>query len=304
VIIDFHYHSGQRSIEPEDLANPITWEQGIARFVEQGVDKVVMLGGSGVGTPECTFNAHFLYYPGMSLREEVLKAKEYPDRIIPFGCMDVRWMGNRPDADFSPLLDWFQEQGCRGIGEVTSNVPIDDPRTVNMFRQCGQRGLPVLIHNVGYLHGTYGLQDYPGAPGLERLLREAPQTIIIGHGQGFWAEIGAGLTMEEKMRYPQGPLKGEGALPRLLRTYPNLYGDISAGSGHNALTRDPEYGIAFLNEFQDRLLFGTDESFGRPELRMPHQAFLGGLLEEGKISQEVYDKITHRNALRVLGMEG
>ena len=143
VIIDFHYHSGQRSIEPEDLANPITWSR--ARPLRgAGVDKVVMLGGSGVGTPECTFNAHFLYYPGMSLREEVLKAKEYPDRIIPFGCMDVRWMGNRPDADFSPLLDWFQEQGCRGIGEVTSNVPIDDPRTVNMFRQCGQRGLPVL----------------------------------------------------------------------------------------------------------------------------------------------------------------
>ena len=179
-------------------------------------------------------------------------------------------------------------------------MPIDDQRTVNMFRQIGARGLPVVIHNVGYLFGTYGLQDYPGAPGLARLLREAPETVVVGHGQGFWAEIGSGLTMEEKMRYPQGPIEGEGALPQLLREYPNLYGDISAGSGHNALSRDPEFGIAFINEFQDRLLFGTDQSFGRPELVMPHQAFLRGLVEEGKISAEVFDKIAWKNAARLL----
>ncbi|NPV09884.1 MAG: amidohydrolase family protein [Anaerolineae bacterium] len=303
MLIDFHYHSGQRSIKPEDLANPITWEEGIARFVERGVDKVVMLAGSAAGTPESTFNAHFLYYPGTSIRDQVLKAKEYPDRIIPFGNLDVRWMGNEPDADFGPLLDWFQEQGCLGIGEITSNVPIDDPRTVNMFRQIGDRGLPALIHNVGYLPGTYGLQDHPGAIGLARLLREAPQTTVIGHGQGFWAEIGAGLTVEEKMRYPKGPIAEEGALPRLLRQYPNLYGDISAGSGHNALSRDPDYGVRFINEFQDRLLFGTDESFGRPELRMPHHDFLKELLSQGKITREAFEKITYKNALRVLGLE-
>ncbi len=303
MLIDFHYHTGQPSIEPEALANPITWEQGIARFVAQGVDKVVLLGGTGAGTPESTFNANFLYYPGTSLRDEVLKAKDYRDRIIPFGNLDVRWMGNRPDADFGPLLDWFQEQSCLGIGEVTSNVPIDDPRTVNMFRQIGARGMPAVIHNVGYLHGTYGLQDYPGAPGLARLLREAPDTIVVGHGQGFWAEMGSGLTMVEKMGYPKGPLQGEGALPKLLREYPNLYGDISAGSGHNALSRDPEYGVAFINEFQDRLLFGTDQSFGRPELVMPHQEFLKGLLAEGKITLGVFDKIAWRNATRLLGLD-
>ena len=146
---------------------------------------------------------------------------------------------------------------------------------------------------MGYLHGTYGLQDYPGAPGLERLLREAPQTIIIGHGQGFWAEIGAGLTMEEKMRYPQGPLKGEGALPRLLRTYPNLYGDISAGSGHNAPTRIRVWDS--VSQFQDRLLFTRMSPLAGRSCACPIRP-LGGPLEEGKISQEVYDKITHRNA--------
>ena len=31
----------------------------------------------------------------------------------------------------------------------------------------------------------------------------------------------------------------------LLRKYPNLYGDLSAGSGYNAITRDPAFGDAF-----------------------------------------------------------
>jgi hypothetical protein len=43
-----------------------------------------------------------------------------------------------------------------------------------------------------------------------------------------------------------------------MRKYPNLYGDLSAGSGCNALARDPEYAIKFMTEFQDRLMFGLD----------------------------------------------
>ena len=36
-----------------------------------------------------------------------------------------------------------------------------------------------------------------------------------------------------------------------MRTYGNLYGDLSAGSGSNALTRDRGYAVKFLNN-QDR----------------------------------------------------
>ena len=47
-------------------------------------------------------------------------------------------------------------------------------------------------------------------------------------------------------------------LIEMMRAHPNLHGDLSAGSGHNALSRDPAFGVRFLNEFQDRLYFGTD----------------------------------------------
>jgi len=37
-----------------------------------------------------------------------------------------------------------------------------------------------------------------------------------------------------------------------------MYGDHSAGSGLNFLTRDPEQAAAFLARHQDKLLFGSD----------------------------------------------
>ena len=32
----------------------------------------------------------------------------------------------------------------------------------------------------------------------------------------------------------------------------------AAGSGHNAVTRDPSFGVEFVDQFQDKLMFGTD----------------------------------------------
>src|SRR5207248_11173152 len=136
-------------------------------------------------------------------------------------------------------------------------------------------------HGTGAGAGHEGRLVGPGSPRREHLLQEASETTVIGHGPGFWPEIGAGLTPEDKSGYPRGPIAEEGSLPRLLRTYPNLVADISAGSGHNALSRDEEFGLRFVHEFQDKLLFGTDVCFGDAEGRMPHLGFLRRLLTEG-----------------------
>jgi len=300
VVVDVHTHIGQLyGLYTIDEGQPITWEEILARLDTEGVDKAVLL-PSGVSPEAITFPS-LIYSPSMSVRDQFLGAARYPDRLIPFGDLDPRWLGNKPTADFRPLLGWFVDHGARGIGEITANIPADDERTINLFRQIGDMGLPVLIHNVGFGAGTYGLQDDPGMPRLERLLQEAPETAIIGHGQGFWSEIAAGLTAEEKMGYPKGPVAAEGALPRLLRTYPNLYGDISANSGFNALNRSPELGIGLLEELQDKMMFGTDHTFGRRDLKMPHLGWLKGLKAEGKLSAEAYEKIVGGNILRVLG---
>jgi predicted TIM-barrel fold metal-dependent hydrolase len=43
-----------------------------------------------------------------------------------------------------------------------------------------------------------------------------------------------------------------------LSDYPNVFGDHSAGSGLNFLTRDPDFAAGFIERHQDKLLFGSD----------------------------------------------
>ena len=87
---------------------------------------------------------------------------------------------------------------------------------------------------------------------------------------------------------------------RLLSEYPNVFGDLSASSGLNALTRDSGYAREFLARFQDKLLFGTDclhhgragpECWGRRTLEALHEL---------APSQEILKKILWTNARQLL----
>jgi len=86
----------------------------------------------------------------------------------------------------------------------------------------------------------------------------------------------------------------------LMRQYPNLHGDLSARSGLNALTRDPDFGYGFMEEFQDRLYFGTD--IANVPQRMPIVDYFKMLKEDKPISAEAYEKIAWRNAAGLLGL--
>lgn len=315
MIVDFHTHVGDlRPPGREDLL-PLTWDDLLRRLDEEGIDQAVFL---PLGASPESLQGPFLFAPGADLLSQLQEAGRRGERIIPFGTLDPRMgcLGNleppqvmdRPPPDFSWVLDRLLELGCAGIGELTANLPLDDPRMVVLCRQCGERGLPVLAHCTGPGPGVYGLSDEGGSPRLENLLRQIPGTIFVGHATGFWAEIGADAGRQSgashKFIYPAGPVTAEGSLPRLLRTYPNLYGDLSARSGLNAISRDREYGARFLEEFQDRLLFGTDVCFAGEAGRMPTLAYLRGLLAEGLIGQAAFDKITGLNALRLLRLPG
>ena len=298
MIIDFHTHIGDFRRYPEDPHQGFTFDSLVARLDEEGIDKAVFL--PIYASPDFIY-PYFVLGDRMSIRDQVADAGGYRERLIPFGNLDPRWMA-RPGADFSLILDWFQEQGCRGIGEITANIPFDDPRVIKMVQEVGTRGWPVVFHGTSMHSGDYGLQDDPGSPRLERLLQQAPEAKLVGHGPGFWAEIAANPSPQDKGGYPEGPIEEEGSLPRLLRQYGNLYCDISAGSGYNALTRDREYGLHFLEEFQDRILFATDRTDARPEGQMPHLPWLKELLAHGQLTQAIFDKIACQNALALIGL--
>jgi hypothetical protein len=308
MIIDFHTHVGDLR-RPESMGKlPVTWEELYRRMDDEGIDKAVVL-PLGV-SPESSAGPDLFFGERPDIVGRLEAARRQGSRIIAFANLDPR-MGCRgnlePDqvdspqeTDYSWILERFRDLGAVGIGEVTANIALDDPRVVNMFRQCGDYGMPVIFHCTGPGPGVYGLYDEVGLPRLERLLSAVPGTVIVGHAPGFWAEIDGTITLRDKYVYPAGPVSKEGSLLTLLRAYPNLYADISANSGLNAISRDRAFGAGFLKEFQDRVLFGTDVCFGGVEERMAHLSYLRGLLDEGLIEKTVFDKITGGNALKIL----
>ncbi|MFH1569381.1 MAG: amidohydrolase family protein [Gemmatimonadota bacterium] len=232
--------------------------------------------------------------------EDILAAcARYPDRLIPYCLIDPRY-GNDPEMDFSHLLEEYVARGCRGMGEVLPKMAFDDPLLLNLYRQAGRFGLPVTFDLQDRPRG-YGLRDEYGLPRLERALQACPDTVFVGHGPTFWAEISAQVPADDRSGYPAGPVQAGGAVPRLMRQYANLWADTSAGSGHNALSRDPAFGLEFMDEFQDKLMFGTD-SCRRSDVEKPVGivTFWQELGARRALDAEALEKIAWRNATRLL----
>jgi predicted TIM-barrel fold metal-dependent hydrolase len=196
-------------------------------------------------------------------------------------------------------MDHFKKLGAKGIGEICANLAFNDPKMENLFSHAEKNGLPVVFHISPFPDRLYGIYDRLGLPLLEGALAKFPKLKFLGHSQPFWAEIKAGLAEEERNTYPAGTVK-PGRVVELMRKYPNLYGDLSAGSGSNAVTRDEEFGISFVEEFQDRLFFATD--ICTPSQRFPLSQWLDTMVEKGKISQSAYEKISRKNAEKLLGL--
>jgi len=221
-------------------------------------------------------------------------------RFIPFCNLDPRVLTNSSDAPIGRLLEFYREQGCKGIGEVMPNLDWNDLRMQNLLHCVEQIGFPLLFDMNGSKDSGYGIYDEPGMPHFEDCLRKYPNLVFIGHGPAFWAEISKLKNPEDRHAYPHYPVFEEGKVATLLRTYRNLFVDLSAGSGANAMMRDKQYAIRFLNEFCDRVIFGTDTCyFGHP---VPMVNFLTDQLTQGLLNAEVFIKIAEGNAKRLLGL--
>lgn len=288
MFIDIHAHAYLFDSPPQDgLITFCQAEEVLRRYDELGIEKGVLLPLIGPET----------YLPQSN--QEILEiCRRWPDRFVPFCNIDPRGIDNAVDTDFSVWIDWFKARGCRGVGEFMPNMYFRDPRVLNLLRQFEKAELPVIFDDTVYAGRRYGLVDEPGLPQLEMILRSMPKLILLGHGPAFWSEMGVLETVADRGGYPRYPIKAEGAVPKLFRRYPNLWGDLSAGSGYNALTRDRAYGIKFLNEFQDRLCFGTDICYAKQDL--PLAGFLLELKAEGALSEETFEKIARGNARRLL----
>jgi len=298
VFIDMHAHAYRKPV-PFVVQFP-TAEQVLARYDSAGIEKGVLL---PVVNPE-------VYLP--QANEDILEmAEQYPDRFIPFCNIDPRALTNSVDAPLDRLLRYYRDLGCRGVGEIMLNVPVMHPMVQNLFKHAQDVGLPVTFDGSDRVGGDFGLYDDPGLPQLEHTLQRFPELIVLAHGPVFWTEIARLETPAQRKtvfrpdgeqifsRVPSGLIKEEGVAPKLLRCYPNLYGELSDAS--HALGRDPEYGPKFLTEFQDRLFFGTD--ICNADMPFPTMELLLEWRETKKISEEVFRKVARENAVKFLGLE-
>ena len=273
--IDVHTHLGQTWNHTRELtaADLLKWMD------EHDIDRAVVL---PLVSPE---SSSFLLTTDFVLAQ----TKPHRDRLIPFCCVDPRTTYSGKRHGLKHMLQRYVDAGAKGFGEHKPGVAVDDPRSMDLYAVCGELKLPVLFH-LDEQRNT----DAPGLPGLEKALKQNPETTFIGHGPGWWASISGDVTAAQLGGYPKGPVAPGGAMDRLMEKYPNLYGEFSAGSGAGAIARDETFGRDFLLRRADRILFGTD--YLSPGQAVPQF----DLMRRLKLPADVEAKIAHENAKRVL----
>lgn len=177
--------------------------------------------------------------------------QKYPGRVLGwFASADV----TKPEAE--ELLTKAIKNGAIGFGEIKYHVEAAGPELRRAYALAADLNVPILIHFQEVPHTPTEGVFSTGFKNFEAMLKAYPKTRFIGHADAFWANISADYAND--VAYPSGPIKPGGITDKLLSDYANLYGDLSANSGNNALSRDPEFTAGFLKRHRDKLIFGSD----------------------------------------------
>ena len=189
------------------------------------------------------------------------------------------------------VLEKYLRAGAIGIGEQKFPVECDSPHIHLIASIAQEYDVPVLLH---FQHGTYNL----GFDRFYRVLEKFPQVRFIGHAQTWWGNINR--YHDQTVMYPKDKVTPGGITDRYLSDYPNMFGDLSAGSGLNALLRDEGHAREFLARHQDKLIYGSDcnDFAGRGEGCSGAKCI--AVIRRLSPSAEVARKIFYRNARRVL----
>lgn len=224
-VVDIHQHTHYAGRDDETL---------LAHQHTMGVTRTVLLpAGSKLGLDaDCYGNDSVLALTKRYPKEFVFFANEVPDL---------------PEA--KTVIEKYLKLGACGIGE--QKFPVDcDSLAIELVAQIARHfHVPVLLH---FQHNKYNTNFLH----FHKMLEKYPQVNFIGHAQTWWGNIDK--NHQQEVLYPKGPVTPGGYTDRLLSDYPNMYGDLSAGSGLNALQRDEEHARAFLLRHRKKLLYGSD----------------------------------------------
>ena len=271
------------------------------------------------------------YSTGKGFDSAVEKYSKYPDRFELWCGFDYTgydtqgWQKHAVEE-----LERCYKKGARGVGELGDKgegelyskptpgkgLHIDDPQMKPLLEKCAELQMPISIHvaedewmyetpdstNDGMMNAATWHVDMnkPNKLGhdalqksLENAVRENPKTIFIACHL-----LNACSNLQQ--------------LGDLLDKYPNLYADIAARFGEFAPV--PRYAAAFFTKYQDRLVYGTDNSpeehmylttfriletadehFYEPDTFNYHWALYGL-----NLPKEVLEKLYYKNAEKIM----
>lgn len=236
-IIDIHQHVGY-SGRPDDVL--------LAHQRSIGATTTILL---PAGRPATGASTHLGVANGLQAQalgnEACYRFARAHAKAFLFGANDV------PDIDGATAeIERYLKRGAVVIAEQKFGVECDSPEMQKIYELAHAYNVPVLMHWQFKMY-NYGFERF------YKMLEKYPRVTFVGHAQTWWANIDRNHT-DQAVLYPKGPVTPGGLTDRYLGDYPNMYADLSAGSGLNALTRDEAFTRDFLTRHQDKLLFGSD----------------------------------------------
>jgi predicted TIM-barrel fold metal-dependent hydrolase len=212
-------------------------------------------------------------------------AERYPDEFVYF----ANELPNLPET--RQVLEKYLKKGAIGIGE--QKFPVDcDSEHIELIASIAQEyDVPVLMH-FEYKKYNFGIDRF------HKILEKFPMVNFIGHANTWWGSIDKDHRLDEA--YPTGPVAQGGVTDRLLSEYPNMFGDLSAGSGLGSMRRDEEHTRGFLDRHQDQIFWASDCADASAHWRECIGA--NGLVAVRQLApnEEAVRKIVYENAARVL----
>lgn len=278
-VIDIHQHTNYLGRTDEEL---------VAHQLAMGATTTVLL---PAGHPVDYGSTY--YGVGNGLQAEATGneacyglAQKYPKKFL-FGANEV------PDVPGAiQEIEKYLKLGAPIIGESKFGVECDSPEMQKIYKLAETYNVPILMH------WEYNMYNR-GFERFYKMLTKYPKVHFIGHSQTWWANIDKSYTNQNDL-YPKTKVTSGGLTDRLLSDYPNMYGDVSAPSGLNAILRDEDHMRGFLKRHQDKLVFGSDctDKLGEGKTCAGSQIIAG--VRRLASSKIVERKILYENAKRLL----
>lgn len=266
-IIDIHQHTHYSGRGDEDL---------VAHQRKMGVTKTILLPAG---------SKHGLEADAWGNDSVVALAGKYPKEF----CFFANELPDIPET--RAVIEKYLKAGAIGIGEQKFEVESDSKHIELIAAIAREYNVPVLLH---FQHGKYNT----GFDRFHKTLEKFPKVNFIGHAQTWWGNIDR--NHDQTVMYPKTKITPGGITDRLLSDYPNMYADLSAGSGLNAMLRDEDHAREFIKRHQDKLLYGSDcnDRAGGDEKCSGSQQL--ATIRRLSPSEGVTRKILRENARRVL----